>query len=325
MQSSFERSAFNWLKKLSNGDESAVDRVFRKYFDRLVASARKKMFGMNEAAYSSEDVAMSAMRSFCRGVREQKFTIDSEEDLWGVLFTITTRKACAERRRSLAQKRGGKGVGADDDAANVAVVRSGDSFNEEEDLVETVAGNEPSPELAAQTAEAAEELLSLFRDPTTRRIIELKLRGLTYKEIANDEQVKLGERTVGSRLKRAQIKILMVKDFECLFENALSGESLESAAAYVDLEAETATLLVEKAYDLWKKTTERSLATALYNMLFSREIFYEKARSGDPRAENLLHAIGSIINAWVSNSKSIWFDDLESIIKNDAKYQNNDF
>ncbi|MBQ8362877.1 MAG: hypothetical protein IJX36_02980, partial [Thermoguttaceae bacterium] len=62
----------NWIARLSDGDESAYDAMFSRYFERLVRLAARKMNGMDQVAYSCEDVALSAARSFCVAVRNKK-------------------------------------------------------------------------------------------------------------------------------------------------------------------------------------------------------------------------------------------------------------
>jgi hypothetical protein len=55
-----------------------------------------------------EDVALSAFDSFCRGAEKGRFPrLQDCDDLWQLLFMITTRKAADLVEHERRQKRGG--------------------------------------------------------------------------------------------------------------------------------------------------------------------------------------------------------------------------
>src|SRR5262245_4936779 len=106
---SIEHSVTTWLGKLRGGDEEAAQRLWERYFARLVELARFKLQGTSRRAADEEDVALSAFHSFCRAAADDRFPrLNSRDDLWQVLVMLTARKAYQERRRQQALKRGGQ-------------------------------------------------------------------------------------------------------------------------------------------------------------------------------------------------------------------------
>ena len=54
-----------WIAKLHDGDDEAVAVIWERYFDKLVKYARRKLDGTPRRHADEEDVALSAMHSFC--------------------------------------------------------------------------------------------------------------------------------------------------------------------------------------------------------------------------------------------------------------------
>jgi DNA-directed RNA polymerase specialized sigma24 family protein len=178
-----------WLSLLREGHPEAAQRIWDRYFRRLVGLARKKLRGRRLAVADEEDVAISALDSFCRNAREGRFPQLADSDgLWRLLVVITARKAVRLVRDQGRQKRsGGRGTltGPLDSQGN-------------QPAVEELIGNEPSPEFAARVAEEYERLLGLL-DDDQRAIAIAKLEGLTNEQIA--ARLNRALRTVERRLK----------------------------------------------------------------------------------------------------------------------------
>ncbi len=240
----YEDSVSNWLTRLSGGDERAIEIAFDRYFKKLTRLATSKMTGLNQAQRSGEDVALSAFRSFCSSVKVGRLVVEKETDLWTGLFLVVTRKVCAERRRQLADKRGGK-------SSQVDHFQIGEN-GEEEDLLANVAGNEPSPELASEMASQAEEVLRLFgKNPKRRRILELRLLGWNDEEIA--KELLLTRRTIRGHVLKICELFEFVSSVEILFEELFSKATLDEAAKTAGLELDTAQRIVDVVAELWKK------------------------------------------------------------------------
>ena len=184
-----------WIMHLATGDPSAAEKIWNEYFAKLVRLARRKLDGMPLRDIDEEDVALSAMNSFCQGVANNKFAaLQNRTDLWKLLVTITARKATAKLRRHFTQKRGGGGVRGE------SIFLQNDNDEQRNEGIGNVLGNEPTPELATDVAENCERLLNQLGDDTLRQIALLTLEGYRTEEIA----VKLNcvRRTVERKLER---------------------------------------------------------------------------------------------------------------------------
>jgi len=196
-----------WIVKLSNGDERAAEVLWSEYFDKLTRYARRKLEGFPCRAVDEEDVALSAMHSFCRGMAGCRFPgVEDREDLWKLLLTITARKVTAQKRRHFAAKRGGGQVRGesvfarpdDEGAGNIGIGE--------------VLGSAPTPELAHMVAEDCRQLLDVLADDSLRRIAVLTLEGYSTTEIA--EKLGCVRRTVERKLERIRDKWSQQDDLE---------------------------------------------------------------------------------------------------------------
>jgi hypothetical protein len=94
-----EGSVSGWLGQLKDGDPDAAQHLWQRYFARLVGLARARLQGTPRQAADEEDVALSAFKSFCAGVKQGRFPrLDDRDDLWRLLVTLTARKAAHLRR-----------------------------------------------------------------------------------------------------------------------------------------------------------------------------------------------------------------------------------
>jgi hypothetical protein len=131
-------SVTRWLGPLQAGDPATAQRLWERYFRRLVGLARQKLQGAPRRAADEEDVALSALDSFCRAATRGRFPeLLDREDLWRLLVVLTARKAAHLRRDQGRQKRGG----APKPAGGTPV---GD---DEESVLEQVLSREPDPAL----------------------------------------------------------------------------------------------------------------------------------------------------------------------------------
>jgi DNA-directed RNA polymerase specialized sigma24 family protein len=190
----FTEQVTQWITQLGRGDAQAAQVLWERYFSKLVRLARRELGTMPRRVADEEDVALSAMHSFCRGMAEHRFLdVRNEDNLWKLLVTITARKACAQRRRHFAGKRG-KGL-----------VRGESVFaalGDEQPHVEGIAGvlgHEPTPELACMVAEDCRRLLERLGDDVLRQVAVRTLEGYSTAEIA--EQLGCLQRTVQRKLK----------------------------------------------------------------------------------------------------------------------------
>jgi DNA-directed RNA polymerase specialized sigma24 family protein len=159
-------SVTEWLGRLQAGDVAGAQRLWQRYFERLVGLAKKKLQGGKLRLGDEEDVALSAFHSFCRAAEAGRFPqLSDRKDLWQILIMLTARKAWALKKHEGRAKRGGGAAATTAD-------------------VEAIVGPEPSPEFAAQMAEEFQILLDNLADVELRQVALWKLEGWTNEEIA---------------------------------------------------------------------------------------------------------------------------------------------
>jgi len=177
---SSEDSVSQWLVQLKDGDALAAQKLWERYFRRLVGLARLKLQGSPRRTADEEDVALSAFASFCEGAERGRFPrLADRDNLWRLLVVLTVRKARQQLRGEGQKKRGG-GV-APEDA-----------------VLEEVVGREPTPEFAAQVADACRRLLGLLADADLEQVAVAKMEGYSNAEIA--QRLGCAPRSVGRRL-----------------------------------------------------------------------------------------------------------------------------
>lgn len=193
-----------WLSGLARGDDTAIEQIWQRYYDRLVRLARGKLAEGKRRISDEEDVALSAFHSFCLGAAAGRFPhLDDRHDLWKLLVTITARKAARQVRREMQQKRGSGGVRGES-------VFPGTSDSDQGSGIAGVFGTEPTPELAALAAEECHRLLESLADEQLRQIAIWKLEGYSNDEIA--KELDCAPRTIERKLHR--IRDLWERDKE---------------------------------------------------------------------------------------------------------------
>lgn len=167
-----------WIRGLRDGDSAAADGLWARYFRRLVDVADARIAPGLQRTYDSEDAALSAFHSMCRGVRGGRFDgLRRGDELWSLLVVITARKIQGRARAERTLKRGG-GAGP---AAELEALLDG----------------EPTAEFALEVAEEAEHLMASL-EPRLRPVAALKMEGRSNEEIATELGCAL--RTVERRL-----------------------------------------------------------------------------------------------------------------------------
>jgi DNA-directed RNA polymerase specialized sigma24 family protein len=187
-----QHSISQWIEGLKAGDQEAARKLWEGYFHKLVRLVERKLPAQTRRAFDEEDVALSAFKSFCYGVAEERFPdLNDRGNLWAVLVVIATRKAQAYVQTQNRQKRGGGQVRGDS-------VFLGQGTAEELAGFDALAGKEPTPAFLAQAGEACEHLLDALGDETLRNMAILKMQGYTIDEIA--AQTGCTKRAVQRRL-----------------------------------------------------------------------------------------------------------------------------
>jgi DNA-directed RNA polymerase specialized sigma24 family protein len=166
-------SVTHWITALKEGDPAAAQLLWERYHRRLVSLARQKLRSSRRRAADEEDVVQKAFHSFFQGVGWGRFPqLHDRDNLWRLLVVITARKARDQVRHEHSKKQGGGTVQGE--SAICPVEAEG-----EEAALQQIVGEEPTPEFAAQVAEAFQRLLDRLGDPTLRQLALWKMEGDT--------------------------------------------------------------------------------------------------------------------------------------------------
>jgi RNA polymerase sigma factor (sigma-70 family) len=170
--------------RLNDGTSSAVEQAVNRYRDKLCELVAREMGTRLAARESPEDPVQSALASFCRGVKEQRFRIDHSGALWRLLETITRHKMLSHIKTQEADKR--------------------NAAHEAGPAGDWIPGSEPSPEDAAQVADLIEQAIDGLKPPDPE-IFRLHLEGFTRAEIA--ARSGFTEATVRAKLDRIRARL----------------------------------------------------------------------------------------------------------------------
>ena len=174
-----EDSVTQWIALLKEGQSTAAERLWGRYFDRLVALARQKLDGATRRVADEEDIALSAFYSLCAGARAGQYAqLYDRDNLWLLLVAITTHKSIDLIRHEHRQKRGG--------TRNLVSAGPSVANGEAGVALETLVHTEPSPEFTVQVAEQFARLLERLDatgDPTLRQIAVWRMEGHENGEI----------------------------------------------------------------------------------------------------------------------------------------------
>jgi DNA-directed RNA polymerase specialized sigma24 family protein len=171
-------SVTQWLHGIKTGESADIQRLWDRYFQRLVRLAAARLPGHCRRAFDEEDVAISAFQSFCDRASQGQFPqLNGRDDLWRLLATLTVRKAVFMMRHQTRQKRGGgRLLGESAFQARGGQTVAGGGLAE-------VLSKEPTPDDAARFADAFDDLISKLPDPMLKTIVMRKLKGHTVEEV----------------------------------------------------------------------------------------------------------------------------------------------
>ena len=171
-------SVTQFLRDFQCGDASAFDELWKLYFSRLVAVARRRLQHQRRpGGADEEDIALSAMKSFHRRARRGDFPrLDDRDDLWVQLVTLTRQKIIDLRRREGAVKRGRDRLKTE---SELDADECGDGAG-----LAAIIGQEPDPAMRAMMTEECRRLLDRLDDDVLRQIALAKMGMFTNGEIA---------------------------------------------------------------------------------------------------------------------------------------------
>ncbi len=157
------------IKRLRSGSDTAAREVFDRYVERLLILSKRRIGQRMNSRVDPEDVVQSVFRTFFTRMKNDKFEIAAEDDLFKLLVRITTHKTLRQIAHHKAAKRDPNAEIAQGDDANEMLLQAMDS--------------EPTPETIVSFMDQLEHFLGQLA-PEDRQILELRLQGHSTEEIA---------------------------------------------------------------------------------------------------------------------------------------------
>ncbi len=177
----------HWIDLVKAGDSTAANRIWQRYFDRLVRSVRGRLYGQNRAVSDEEDIVLSVFDSFYNAAENGRFPdLSDRDDLWRLLLRMAARKVVDKRRHDQRQRRGGS-----------VRLHSLDRAGDDEHVIQAI-GDEPSPEMVLMLQESVEHFFSHLGVGQLRDLAGAKLEGYSNAQLA--QRFGCSQRTIERRL-----------------------------------------------------------------------------------------------------------------------------
>jgi len=177
----------HWIDLVKAGDLTAANRIWQRYFDRLVRSVRGRLYGQNRAVSDEEDIVLSVFDSFYNAAENGRFPdLSDRDDLWRLLLRMAARKVVDKRRHDQRQRRGGS-----------VRLHSLDRAGDDEHVIQAI-GDEPSPEMVLMLQESVEHFFSHLGVGQLRDLAGAKLEGYSNAQLA--QRFGCSQRTIERRL-----------------------------------------------------------------------------------------------------------------------------
>lgn len=168
------------LSPLKAGEADQAATLWRRYHRKLIVLAQQRLRMSPQRLADEQDVVVSAFRSFFRAVREERVNDEiSENELWRLLVTLTTRKSIKLLRHEGRRMRDARALASNE-------------------TIDGIATDAPSPEFAAALAQEFRLFSESLSDDDMRMLAQLRMEGYSNTEIA--QQLDCSVRTVKRRL-----------------------------------------------------------------------------------------------------------------------------
>ena len=189
------------IHQLKAGNTDAANELWRKCYPRLVQHARKHLEGVPRRMADEEDVVISAIKSFCKAIELNRFPdLEDSDDLWRLLFVMTSRKSINLRRYEARRK---------------ALAESDlNSPDQEQPVLQNIPGELSEEDFTRRISEELDHKLHLL-SPELQEIAIAKLEGYKNHELSTKLDVRL--RTIERNL--SVIREVWIKQYNSDLES----------------------------------------------------------------------------------------------------------
>jgi len=178
------------LTALQRGEQDAWDEAFRRLYPAAFAAARHPLASLTPT--EAEDIAIEALTLLLPKVKQ----VAAFDELRLLVITIASRKAISEKRRQLADKRGGGDITSLDAMQDDETIR----FEPAEQLLYHLSGID-----LRELGKLLDAALSALEPRQADLVRDFLVHHLPYKELAQKYRMPIG--SVGVGLARSLDKI----------------------------------------------------------------------------------------------------------------------
>ena len=176
-------SVTGWIEGLKSNNPDAQRQIWKRFVERLVSYANRKLNGVTCGMVDANDIANMAFQNFFEKSPEEFASLVDRNDLWKILCMLAERRAIDALRKNSALKNG----------SNQVVYESGLglSDSDKQRTFDQFPGNQVPPDFQLILSEEVEQRLDSLRTDLQRRIAIEKMQGLTNHEIAQKLSISL--------------------------------------------------------------------------------------------------------------------------------------
>jgi RNA polymerase sigma factor (sigma-70 family) len=178
------------LAALQRGDEQAWDEAFRRLYPAAFAAARHPLASLTPS--EAEDIAIEALTLLLPKVKQ----VAEFDELRLLVITIASRKAISEKRRQLADKRGGGDLTSLDAMQDDETIR----FEPAEKILAHLNGGD-----LRELARLLDAALAGLEPRQADLVRDFLMHHLPYKELSEKYRMPIG--SIGVSLSRSLDKI----------------------------------------------------------------------------------------------------------------------
>jgi RNA polymerase sigma factor (sigma-70 family) len=178
------------LAALQRGDEAAWDETFRRLYPAAFAAARHPLAALTPS--DAEDIAIEALTLLLPKVKQ----VAELDELRLLVITIASRKAISEKRRQLADKRGGGDLTSLDAMQDDETIR----FEPAEQLLTHLNGTD-----LRELSQLLDTALSGLEPRQADLLRDFLMHHLSYRELSEKYRMPVG--SIGVSLARSLDKI----------------------------------------------------------------------------------------------------------------------
>lgn len=186
-------SITQYIGQLRAGDEFAAQRIWERFYGRLIRLARRRLANAPTKVADWDDVVQEAMAQFFARVQQGQFPrLHDRGDLWQVLARLVNCRVADQKRKQTRQKRGGGRVFTE----SILKMFVGAGQNPG---LDGLVGVQPTPEFADEMFANLSLALGELPTGSHREVALLRLQGYENREIG--KRMNCSRSTVTRRLR----------------------------------------------------------------------------------------------------------------------------